>query len=440
MPLQPHPAELPGVTIQLPLFNEATVVERLVCAAGELDWPRDRLEIQVLDDSDDETRELADRAVDDLVRRGFDAKVLRRAGRQGFKAGALEHGLQQARHDLLCVFDADFLPPRDFLRRSIPAFHDPAVGLVQARWGHLNRDQSALTRAQSTLLDGHFVIEHRARASMGVFFNFNGTAGVWRRAAIEAAGGWQHDTLTEDLDLSYRAQLAGWRFVYLPGLVARAEVPADLSAFLSQQRRWTKGSVQVLKKLGVPIARSREPLRTRMEAIAHLTANGGYPFVLLLALLLPLVVARRGGGVGWIHHSAFVLCTLTVVLFYERSQQAVGRSLRARLADTLRAIALGLGISLSQTRAVLEGFSSRTGVFDRTPKRGASLGRRYTSSWRPWPGAELAIAAWFVIGIGWAVRAGNWGAIPFLLLFLAGFAWVGLLSWRERRRTASYGA
>jgi hypothetical protein len=424
-------AELPGVTVQLPIYDEATVVERLLRAVGRLDWPRDRLEIQVLDDSTDETSVIADREVARLVAEGLDARVLRRPTRVGFKAGALAHGLVHARHDLLCVFDADFLPPPDFLRRATPPFKDPRLGMVQARWGHANRDESALTRAQATLLDGHFVIEHAARSNMGVFFNFNGTAGIWRRATIEAAGGWQHDTLTEDLDLSYRAQLVGWRFLYLPDLVAPAEVPADLHAFLAQQRRWTKGSVQVLKKLGGSIARSRAPWRTRLEAFAHLTSNGGYPLVFLLSLLLPLIVARPNGGSAPTHALAFGLCTLSVVLFYERSQRAVGRSLGARLADTLRAIALGVGMSLSQTRAVLEGISPRVGVFERTPKRGDSGGRRYATLARSWPGVELWMAAWFVLGILAAVRAGNFGALPFLLLFLGGFGWVGLLSLRE---------
>jgi len=423
---------LPPVTVQLPLYDERTVAARLIRAVGELDYPGERLEIQVLDDSDDETRAIVDREVARLRERGLRAHVVRRADRTGFKAGALDHGMRLARGDLLCIFDADFLPRPDFLRRMVAPFQDPDVGMVQARWEHVNREESVLTRAQSTLLDGHFVIEHKVRADEGLFFNFNGTAGVWRSAAIESAGGWQHDTLTEDLDLSYRAQLAGWRFVYAPAVCAPAEVPPDIASFKSQQHRWAKGSVQVARKLGGRIRRADVPLRVKIEAAAHLTGNVGYPLVLLLALFLPLSISSESRLGAWWHFAVFALCTVSVIAFYERSQRALGRTVGARLRDVPAAISLGIGMCVSQTRAVLEGLFEETGEFVRTPKRGdASAGRSYRALLRGLPGIELLLAAWFVWGIGRAVVNGAWGPLPFLLLFLSGFGWVGALSLRD---------
>jgi len=432
---------LPAVTVQLPIFNERTVAARLVRAAGAIEYPRDLLEIQVLDDSNDETSEVVDREVEALRSRGVAAHVIRRPGRVGFKAGALDHGLATARGDLVCIFDADFVPEASFLLRLVGYFDDPKVGMVQARWGHRNRDESSLTRAEATLLDGHFVIEHKVRSDGGLFFNFNGTAGMWRRSAIETAGGWQHDTLTEDLDLSYRAQLAGWKFVYAPFVVAPAEVPPDIAAFKSQQHRWAKGSVQVFRKLGWRILLSREPLRVKLEAIAHLSGNVGYPCVLLLSLLLPLSVGRSTQIPTWLHPIVFALCSLSVLAFYDRSQRAVGRPFAARCYDTLVAMLLGIGMSVSQTRAVIEGLLPGTGVFVRTPKRGDSpSGRRYRAVLKGLPGIELLFAGWFAWGLYAAVEREFWGALPFLLLFFASFLWVGSLSlghWaREMREPA----
>ena len=419
--------ELPIVTVQLPLYDERTVAARLLRCAAELDWPRERLELLVLDDSTDETRAIVDAEVARLRARGVDAQVLRRGDRAGFKAGALAHGMQRARGELLCVFDADFLPPRDFLRRLVPLLDDPRVGMVQARWEHENRDESALTRAEATLLDGHFVIEHTVRHDGGHFFNFNGTAGIWRRAAIEDAGGWQHDTLTEDLDLSYRAQLAGWRFVYAPLVTAPAELPPDIAGFKSQQHRWAKGGAQVLRKLGPRLLRARLPLATKVEAFAHLAGNVGYPCVLALALLLPLTATEPAWLAQAAHALLFVGCTASVLAFYEASQRALGRPLRARLLDTLLAVALGIGMSLAQTRAVAAGLLGATGSFARTPKRGGG-GPGYRAAQRGLPGAELAVALWLAWGAVRAVAAEAHGALPFLLLFAAGFGWVGSLS------------
>ncbi len=432
----PVDGEEPTVTVQLPVYNERTVARRLVRAAGALRYPRERLEIQVLDDSTDETRDLVDAEVARLVAAGVDARVLRRDDRTGFKAGALRAGMRTARGELLCVFDADFTPPPYFLERLVGFFGDERVGMVQARWGHENREESLLTRAQSTLLDGHFVVEHKVRADAGLFFNFNGTAGIWRRRAIEDAGGWQHDTLTEDLDLSYRAQLRGWRFVYAPQVVAPAEVPPTIGAFKSQQHRWAKGSVQVFRKLGRPILGAREPWRVKLEALAHLTGNVGYPLVLLIALLLPLVATTQERLPQWVHLAAFTVCTLSVVVFYETSQRALGRPLRARLGDILAAMTLGIGMCVSQTRAVLEGLTRRTGTFVRTPKRGeAGEQRPYLTRLRGVPGVELLLAGWFAWAVVSAASLGLWGTLPFLMLFLVGFAWVGglsLVEWSRR--------
>ena len=429
------PASTPTVTVQLPIYNERTVAARLIRSVGALDYPRDRLEIQVLDDSTDETSAIADEETKSLREAGIDARVVRRPDRRGFKAGALDFGLRSAKGDLVCIFDADFIPEPDFLRQMIGNFDDPKVGMVQARWGHKNRDESLLTRAESALLDGHFVIEHKVRSDGGMFFNFNGTAGIWRRDAITSAGGWQHDTLTEDLDLSYRAQLRGWKFVYVPFVVAPAEVPPDIAAFKSQQHRWAKGSVQVFRKLGWRILSSDEPLKVKLEALAHLTGNVGYPCVLLLSLLMPLSVLRRTDVPAWMNPVVFALCTLSVIAFYARSQGAVGRPLAARAKDTLAAMLLGIGMSLSQSRAVLEGLLPGTGVFVRTPKHGDSAAtKRYRAVLKGLPGAELLIAAWFAWGLYAAAQKDLWGSIPFFLLFLASFAWVGSLSLRQWAR------
>ncbi|QDU70105.1 glycosyltransferase [Engelhardtia mirabilis] len=429
------PGDLPQVTVQLPIFNERTVVERLIHAAGALDYPADRLEIQVLDDSLDETRDLAAQAVAVLRARGLDAIHLFRSDRTGFKAGALDAGMRRAKGELIAVFDADFVPPPDFLRRLVGEFRAPGVGMVQARWGHLNRDDSPLTRAQATLLDGHFVIEHTARAAAGLFFNFNGTAGIWRRTAIDDAGGWQHDTLTEDLDLSYRAQLAGWRFVYRPDVVAPAELPADVAAFKGQQRRWARGSAQVLRKLGPSILRSPQPLRVKVEAIAHLAGNVGYPLVLLLAISMPVAIQLRGSFGHLLHGLGFLVCTGSVVLFYGASQAALGRSRRNRWTDVPVGIAAGVGMAISQTEAVARGlFQRAAGVFVRTPKRGDGARRAYSGRLAELPGLELLLALWIAVATVDALRLGRWGALPFLLLFLAGFGWIGWLSLRDALR------
>lgn len=286
-------SQLPRVTIQLPIFNEMYVVERLVDAVCRIDYPRELLEIQVLDDSTDETCAIARACVERHRQKGHDIVYVHRTNRQGYKAGALENGLLTARGEFVAVFDADFVPSPDFLHRTVPFFADSQVGMVQVRWGHLNRDFSILTQAQSIFLDGHFIIEHTARNRSGCFFNFNGTAGIWRRVTIADAGGWQHDTLTEDLDLSYRSQVKGWQFVFLNDVVSPAEVPVEMNAFKSQQHRWAKGSIQTARKLLPMILKSDLPFAVKREAFFHLTNNMAYLLMVLLSALMPLSMVVR---------------------------------------------------------------------------------------------------------------------------------------------------
>ena len=397
-PLSPS-AVLPRVTVQLPVYDERYVVERAIRVACALDYPADRLEIQVLDDSTDETAAIAARVVAELREAGHPVVHVRRHHRDGFKAGALAHGLTLAHGELIAVFDADFTPAPDVLHRLIQPFADPRVGMAQARWGHANRDDSLLTKLESVLLDGHFVVEHSARHASGRFFNFNGTAGVWRRAAIESAGGWQHDTLTEDLDLSYRAQLAGWRFVYLPEVVVQGEVPPDMAGFRSQQRRWAMGSAQTLRKLAPRLAGARIPLAVKLEAFAHLGGNVAYLASAASSVLLaPALLARAldEAAPRWLVDVPLLACGLGAVgVFYAVSQIAFDRGGAARCRHVPLALGLAASLSLTNAAAVLRGLTGRVAPFQRTPKYGAAArgfrGSRYRlrETW-PWP--ELVVA------------------------------------------------
>ncbi|MEW6749922.1 MAG: glycosyltransferase [Candidatus Latescibacterota bacterium] len=431
--------ELPRVTVQLPLYNEYHVAERLLEAVAAIDYPRDRLQVQVLDDSEDETQEVARATVARLAASGLDVEYLHRQEREGFKAGALHAGLSRASGELILILDADFVPQPEVLLQAVHYFTDPRVGMVQMRWEHLNRRYSLLTRVQAILLDGHFVVEHTARSRSGRFFNFNGTAGIWRRQAIAAAGGWQHDTLTEDLDLSYRAQLAGWVFVFLPDVAVPGELPVDINAFKCQQQRWTKGAVQTARKLLPRIWRSSHPLRVKVEASFHLTTNACYVLMLLMALLtLPVVTVRS--HLGWerlllIDLPLFSCATLTMCAYYAASQRAVLPDWRGQLKYLPLLMAVGLSLCLNNTRAVVEGCLGHRSPFERTPKHGVTGGDRHRR--RPWRyrgrrGAltlgELAMAAYFWRALDSAWSAGLYAGIPFLLLFLAGFLYTGTVS------------
>jgi cellulose synthase/poly-beta-1,6-N-acetylglucosamine synthase-like glycosyltransferase len=437
-------APLPRVTVQLPIFNEMYVTERLIGAVARLDYPRDLLEIQVLDDSTDETQGIARACVDRYRAEGLDICYVHRTNRKGFKAGALENGLLTAKGEFVAVFDADFAPEPDFLRRTIHHFTDPGVGMVQARWGHLNRAYSLLTQAQAILLDGHFVIEHTARNRSGRFFNFNGTAGLWRRKAIEDGGGWQHDTLTEDLDLSYRAQLAGWRFVYLLDVVAPAEVPVEMNAFKSQQHRWAKGSIQTALKLLPLIRRADVPREVKKEAFFHLTANVGYLLMIPLTILLPITVVVRVSH-GWfevllLDLPFFAAATLSVVSFYATSQDGHAGSWWGRVKYVPFVMALGIGLAVNQARAVVEALMGYETGFTRTPKHGVqrpgeSVARkRYKAAVTFQPLVELALAGYMTYGVLYLIEREVYYSLPFLVLFQVGFGYVGLASVYEALR------
>jgi cellulose synthase/poly-beta-1,6-N-acetylglucosamine synthase-like glycosyltransferase len=433
-PLSP----LPVVTIQLPLYNEMYVADRLIAAVCAIDYPRDRLEIQVLDDSTDETVGIAESAVRRHAAQGIDIRYLHRDDRTGYKAGALEAGLREARGEFVAIFDADFLPTSDFLARLLPYFADPRVGMVQARWGHINQDYSLLTKIQSILLDGHFVLEHGGRNRAGRFFNFNGTAGIWRRVAIDDAGGWQHDTLTEDLDLSYRAQLRGWRFVFVSSVTAPAEVPVEMNAFKSQQHRWAKGSIQTCRKLMPDILRADVPLGVKVEAFFHLTANFNYPLMCVLSVLMfPSMVIRY--NMGWyemmlIDVPLFLAATFSVCNFYMICQREIHRDWRARIKYLPFLMSIGIGLCINNTRAVFEALFNKATEFARTPKyriEGAAdewVGKKYRQSVAVQPLIELGLGLYFTATVFYALANQIYGTVPFLVLFQLGFLYTGLVS------------
>ena len=437
------PEELPFITLQLPVFNERYVVERLIDAAARVDYPRSRFEIQVLDDSTDETTRLVDRCVASWRSRGVDIVHLHRTNRAGYKAGALDEGLRVAKGDFIVILDADFVPASDFLRRLLEGFSDEKVGVVQARWGHLNRDFSLLTRVQAILLDGHFVIEHTARNRSGRFFNFNGTAGMWRRTCLEDAGGWEHDTLTEDLDLSYRAQLRGWRFVYLRDLVVPAELPAEVHGFKSQQHRWAKGSVQTALKLAPRVSRSTVPNKIKLEAFAHLTANFCYPLLLLLSLLLwPSLWLRThvldAGSVTLFDFATFGAASIAIALFYlvaERAADPVGW--KRRILDLPVVLALGIGLAVNNTIAVFEALVGKESPFVRTPKHaitgtsGTWRGKAYFSRKSITSILEVALGLYLVGTMVYSCTQGLYLGTPFIALFASGFLYIGTLSFAQ---------
>lgn len=421
-----------SVTVQLPVYNEPAVITRLIDAVAQLDWPKDQLQIQVLDDSTDITSALADRAVARWRARDINIEIIRRATRTGYKAGALAHGLHSATGRFIAILDADFVPNPDFLHKLLPHFSDD-VGMVQARWGHLNRNQSWLTRMQAMLLDGHFVVEHAARHASGRFFNFNGTAGVWRRQCIEAAGGWTHDTITEDLDLSYRAQIGGWRFVFLRKVVVPAELPQDMPAFLTQQHRWAKGTVQTARKLLGKILRAPLPWKIRLEALIHLTCPVGYPLLILLAVLLPPAVSARAAlGMSSLHLldlGVVAMTTGSIALFYAAAIRGQGRSVRAHLAEIPLTMALGVGMAPSQTLAVFDGLVGNDTTFVRTPKHGEHEQKAAPTSMRSGSAARVltwGLALYYAGVIPWAIIDGHWGSLAFMLLFAIGFWMVSL--------------
>lgn len=408
----------PSVTTQIPIYNEIAVAERVIRAVAAMDYPQHS--IQVLDDSTDDTREIVDAVAGELRRQGFSIEVIRRTDRKGYKAGALAEGLARCESEFIAIFDADFLPPPDFLRRTVPVLAArPDAGWVQARWGHLNEADTLLTRAQSVGIDGHFAIDQIARAGTpGLFMNFNGTAGVWRKSAIADAGGWTADTLTEDLDLSYRAQLRGWQGVYLPDLVVPGELPADATAFKSQQFRWAKGSVQTAIKVIPGLFRSNAPLMAKVQGWFHLTHYAIHPFILLFALLtVPLAWLLPPGWRGWGWANVLVVgLSLAPSIFYAVGQSLLYKDWPRRLLRLPSLILAGIGMSLSNSLAVAEAVVGKTSPFVRTPKQGHSQRRRYRAevavpSLGEWT-AGVACAGIFLF----AVSQGRGMAAQFLLL------------------------
>ena len=438
----PPPPELgsePKVTIQLPIYNERYVIERLVEAISRFDYPRERMEVQVLDDSTDETCEIARACVERYQALGLPIQYHHRSNREGFKAGALAEGLKTATGEFIAIFDADFLPGADFLRRTLPHLQDPQVGMVQTRWSYLNRDYSALTEVETILLDGHFVIEHGARSRGGAFFNFNGTAGIWRRAAIEDAGGWEHDTLTEDTDLSYRAQLRGWRFLYVPEIECPSELPVEMNAFKAQQARWAKGLMQTAKKILPRVFRAKQPAHVKAEAFFHLTANISYPLMVLLStMLLPAMIVRFYQG--WfqmlvIDLPLFLASTCSISSFYLTAQRELYPKTWTRTFLYLPFVmAVGIGLSVRNAKAVLEAVFGIRSEFARTPKyriegqRDTWLKKSYRNpaGWMPF--AEVALGLYFAATVVYAFQNENYATVPFLLLFVWGYLYTGLMS------------
>ncbi len=436
------PSELPVVTIQVPVFNEQYVLKRLLRSLCQLEYPRERLEVQVLDDSTDETTFIAQQVVEEMRNEQFDVHYLHRTDRLGYKAGALHAGLQTARGELIVIFDADFSPDSRFLVNTVPYFRDKSVGMVQARWGYLNRSYSLLTRLQAIYLDAHFMVEHFARNRSGRFFNFNGTAGVWRKECMVSAGGWESETLTEDLDISYRAQLAGWRFIFLPDVIAPSELPVDMNSFKLQQHRWAKGSIQTAMKLLIPILRSDYHWKVKIEAVFHLTNNVSYLLMVYLSLsMLPSMIIRFNMGweeTIWIDLVMLLAATTPVTVFYLTAEKALHKNWYARALYIPFLMSLGIGIALNNGKAVLEALFGIKSGFKRTPKHGIEgtngswSDKKYFGTLDIVTMLELFMAVYFSYAVYLAVTSHIYIAAPFLLLFQFGFSYVFLASTYQR--------
>lgn len=431
-------SKLPRVTIQLPIYNEMYVVRRLIAASCDVDYPRELLDIQVLDDSTDETKVIALDCVKEFKERGFDISYISREERAGFKGGALQNGLKSAKGKFVAVFDADFVPQRDILQKTIHYFADKSVGMVQTRWSYLNRNYSFLTKIQAIMLDGHFVIEHTARNWSGRFFNFNGTAGVWRIEAIITAGGWQNDTLTEDLDLSYRSQMDGWKFIFLKDELSPSEIPVEINGFKSQQHRWAKGSIQTAKKLLPAILKSKLPLKVKIEAFFHLTNNISYLLMLVLSVLIyPSMVARI--NIGWfkmlVTDVPFLLfATVGISFFYICSQREAYTDWKSRIIYLPMLMSLGIGLSVNNSKAVLGAIFNKKTEFKRTPKYSIEekkdrwLGKKYRGEINFLVLIELLLGVYFSFNIYFAFTNKIYISIPFLMMFQIGYFYVAFLS------------
>ena len=438
----PEVEQWPRVTVQLPIYNERYVIERLVEAVAQFDYPRELLEIQVLDDSTDETKVVARECVERYRDLGVPIVYIHRDNREGFKAGALQEGLKTATGEFVAIFDADFIPPADFLRRTVPYFAEPQLAMVQTRWSYVNRSYSVLTEVEAILLDGHFAIEHSSRYRSGVFFNFNGTAGIWRRVAIEDAGGWQHDTLTEDTDLSYRAQIRGWRFIYLPEIDCPSELPVEMNAFKSQQARWAKGLMQTAKKILPQMLRSNAPSRAKAEAVFHLTANISYPLMVFLSIiLLPAMIVRFYQGwfqVVIIDLPLFLASTCSISSFYLAAERALYPKTWKRTFFFLPVVmAVGIGLSVRNAFAVMEAIFGVKSEFVRTPKYRVEAKSKQSIGWQKkkynksagfMPYAEVLLGIYFAAAVVYAIQNENYATVPFFLLFVWGYLYTGVMS------------
>jgi cellulose synthase/poly-beta-1,6-N-acetylglucosamine synthase-like glycosyltransferase len=434
-----HPS-YPRVTVQLPVYNERYVIQRLVEATVRLQYPREQLEIHILDDSTDATTAIAARLVEHYGQEGFHIALRHRQHRHGYKAGALAEGLADATGEFIAIFDADFVPEPDFLLRTLPFMCDPTVAMVQARWGYINRDYSVLTLAQSLGLDGHFGVEQPARCWSGLCLSFHGSGGLWRRKAIDDAGGWQADTLTEDLDLSYRAQLRGWRLKFVPHVVCPSELPIQMLGVKSQQHRWAKGSVQTAKKLLPRVLRADMPPFTKWQAVYHLTNYLVHPFMLCTLLAWPAHL-QAAVSTSLLQYG---LITLSVVLalcgpvsLYMYAQYYLYKDWLRRLWCFPFLLVLGTGMALNNTRAILEALCNMRSPFVRTPKfrveRAADtwIGKRYRSAF-PWLSlGEILLAAYSGYRLYFSYKQGTLHLQWFLLLYTVGFATVAGLSVQE---------
>jgi cellulose synthase/poly-beta-1,6-N-acetylglucosamine synthase-like glycosyltransferase len=443
------PGRWPIVTVQLPIYNELYVVRRLIDAVARLEYPARRLEIQVLDDSTDETAALVAELVARWRRRGVDIRHVRRPDREGFKAGALAHGLALARGELVAIFDADFVPRPDFLTRVVPVLvADPGLAFAQARWGHTNREYSLLTRLQAISIDGHFAIEQTGRWASGHWFNFNGTAGVWRRAALDAAGGWEHDTLTEDLDISYRAFLAGWRAAYVGDVEAPAELPVAFGAYRRQQLRWARGSFECAAKHLPSTWRSDLPLSRKVAATLHLTGYSIHLLLLALSLIYPLLLIDPPAGAAGFAVSPlsivglFNLTTLAPTLLFTVGQRQLGRRWPTQLPAILALSVLGAGMMVNTARAALQASGRRAGAFERTPKFGLLdrhedwLRLRYQLGIDRIVVAELLLAALNAWTCSSAFAKGAWAIAAYAGVFAIGLGAAVALSLGQTVRTA----
>lgn len=426
------------VTIQLPLYNEMYVAERLINAVCEIDYPKDKLEIQVLDDSTDETTGIVHKAVEQKKNEGFDIIHVKRDSRKGFKAGALKEAMKTAKGEFIAIFDADFIPHKNFLKKTLSFFTDSNIGMVQTRWEHLNGDYSILTKAQALALDGHFVIEQSVRNKAGFFINFNGTGGVWKKECIEDAGNWHDDTLTEDLDLSYRAQLNGWKFIFLKDFTSPAELPSEINALKSQQFRWTKGAIETAKKILPQVWKSKIPLRVKLQSTFHLTNNLVFPFILLAAILnVPLIFVKNSGSYEayFAIMSLFVLAFISSFLFYLYSQKDIRTDWRKKIVLFPLFMAGSMGFAVNNSRAVIEGLLNRKSEFVRTPKfkvineKDSLMGNKYLNTKIGLSVVvEVIMALYCLVGIASSIYFLEIAALPFQILFFTGFSFVAFTS------------